>query len=71
MTILDVAVKFAINVNRDKQQQQHMQFSEGACVSLRRAGSVSACGQRAGDEVASHGGGGAVSVSAGWRLQGL
>ena len=41
------------------------------CVSSRGAGPVSACGQRAGDEVASHGGRRAVSVSAGWRLQGL
>lgn len=41
------------------------------CVSLRRAGPVPACGQRAGDEVASHGGGRAVSVSAGRWLQGL
>lgn len=41
-----------------------------ACIS-RWAGPGPACGQRAGDEVASHGGGGAVSVSADWRLQGL
>lgn len=41
------------------------------CLFSRWAGPGSACGQRAGDEVASHGGRRAVSVSAGWRMQGL